>query len=100
MLFAGSICLCKIIPLFTVKVLYSPANSKVSQNRFQLTSMAHVLGRWTFFFNFKGVTILDFSENFVPPLELILMVMWEKIGEVLKIVCSAYQFAKTWYQCQ
>ncbi len=34
------------------------------------------------------------------PLEHILLVMWKRIGEALKMVYSAYQFAETWYYRQ
>jgi hypothetical protein len=37
---------------------------------------------------------LDFAKNVLPPLEPKLLVMWERIGEALKIVYSAYQFEK------
>jgi hypothetical protein len=40
---------------------------------------------------------LNFAKNVLPPLEPKLLVMWEKIGEALKMVCGANQFAKTWY---
>jgi hypothetical protein len=33
----------------------------------------------------------------LPPLEPKLFVMWEKIGEALKVVYGAYQFAETWH---
>jgi hypothetical protein len=52
--------------------------------------------RWAFFFNFKGETILDFAKNVLLPLEPKLLVMWEKIGGAVKMVNSAYQFAKAW----
>jgi hypothetical protein len=42
-------------------------------------------------------TILNFSKTFFPPLEPKLLVMWERIGEALKMLCGAYQFAETWY---
>jgi hypothetical protein len=42
------------------------------------------------------VAILDFAKNVLPPLEPKLLVMWEKICEVLKMLFSAYQLAKTW----
>ncbi len=38
---------------------------------------------------------MDVAKNVSPPLELILLVMGEKVREMLKIVCSAYQFAKS-----
>jgi hypothetical protein len=34
---------------------------------------------------------------FLPQLEPKLLVMWERIGEALKMVCGAYQLAETWY---
>jgi hypothetical protein len=34
---------------------------------------------------------------FLPPFEPKLLVLWEQIGEALKMVGSAYQFAETWY---
>jgi hypothetical protein len=40
-------------------------------------------------------TILNFAKNVLPPLEPKLLVLWERIGEALKMVCSAYQFAET-----
>jgi hypothetical protein len=33
----------------------------------------------------------------MPPLEHKLLEMWERIGEALMMVYSAYQFAETWY---
>jgi hypothetical protein len=56
-----------------------------------------VWGRWAFFFNFKGETILDFAKNVLLPLEPKLLVMWEKIGGALKMEYSAYQFEITWF---
>jgi hypothetical protein len=41
--------------------------------------------------------ILDLAKNVLPLLELKLWVMWERIGEALEMVYSAYQFGKTWY---
>jgi hypothetical protein len=41
-------------------------------------------------------TILYFPLNILPTLEHKLLVMWERIGEELKMVYSAYQFAETW----
>jgi hypothetical protein len=40
---------------------------------------------------------LDLAKNVVPLLELKLLVMRERIGEVLKMVYSADQFGKTWH---
>jgi hypothetical protein len=40
---------------------------------------------------------LDFAKTVLPSLEQKLLEMLEKIGEVLNMVYSAYQFAKTWY---
>jgi hypothetical protein len=42
-------------------------------------------------------TISYFEKNILPPLEPKLLVMWERIGEALKVVYGAYQFAETWY---
>ncbi len=55
-----------------------------------------VLGRWTLFFNFKGTPSRIWHKTF-SPLEHKLLVMLEIIGEALKMVCSANQFAETWY---
>jgi hypothetical protein len=38
---------------------------------------------------------LSFAKNILQPLEPQLLVMWEKIYEVLKMMYSAYQFAET-----
>jgi hypothetical protein len=38
-----------------------------------------------------------FEKNVLPRIEPKLLVMWERIGEALKVVCGAYQFAETWY---
>jgi hypothetical protein len=62
-----------------------------------MIGIALVLGCRAFFFNFKRATILNFAKNVLPPLDPKLLVMWERIGEALKMVCSAYQFAETWY---
>ncbi len=35
-----------------------------------------------------------FANNVLPPLEPKLLVMWERIGEALKRVYGAYQFAE------
>jgi hypothetical protein len=51
-----------------------------------------VLGRWAFFFNFKGK-----PSWILPPLEPKLMVMWDNIGGALKMANSAFQFTKTWF---
>jgi hypothetical protein len=61
-----------------------------------------LLSRWGAghsFFILQGLH-LDFAKNILPPLEPKLLVMWERIGEVLKVVYGAYQFAETWYKCQ
>jgi hypothetical protein len=55
-----------------------------------------VLGRWAFFLILKG-NHCDLQKNVLPPLEPKLLVMWEKIGGVLKMVYSTYQFTKTWF---
>jgi hypothetical protein len=34
--------------------MYCPAKTKVGQDWYQSTAIVLVLGRWTFFFNFKG----------------------------------------------
>jgi hypothetical protein len=54
------------------------------------------MGYWTFYFILKGA-ILDLAKNVFPPLEPKLLLMWERIGEALKMVYSVYQFGKTWY---
>jgi hypothetical protein len=36
---------------------------------------------------------LNFAKNVLPPLEPKLLVMWERIGEALKMVCGAKQCA-------
>jgi hypothetical protein len=54
----------------------------VGRNWFQSTAIVLVLGRWTFFFNFKG------TKKVLPPLEPKLLVMLERIGEALQIVCE------------
>jgi hypothetical protein len=51
-----------------------------------------VVGHWTFYLTFKGPH-LGFYKNVLPPLE----VMWERIGEALRMVFSADQFGKTWH---
>jgi hypothetical protein len=38
---------------------------------------------------------LEFAKNVLPLLESKLLAMWERISEALKMVYSAYQFAKT-----
>jgi hypothetical protein len=58
-----------------------------------------VLGRWTFFFCFKGQSSSILQKIFCCNLSE-LLVMWERIGEALKMVYSAYQFAETWYKRQ
>jgi hypothetical protein len=40
---------------------------------------------------------MSFAQNVLPPFDHKLFVMWERIGEALKMVYSAYQFAETWY---
>jgi hypothetical protein len=57
---------------------------------------ASVLGRWTLFLNLNGKHPV-FTSNVLPPLEPKLLVIWERIGEALKMVYRAYQFADTWY---
>jgi hypothetical protein len=49
-----------------------------------------------FLFNLKE-TILDFEKNVLPSLEPKLLVMWGKIGGVLKMVYSTYHLTKTWF---
>jgi hypothetical protein len=61
----------------------------VGRNWYQTIGIALVLGCWAFFFNFV--------KNGLPPLEPKLLVMWERIGEALKMVFGTYQFAETWY---
>jgi hypothetical protein len=39
---------------------------------------------------------LDFAINILPPLELILLVLWEITGEAVKMVCRTEQFAEPW----
>ncbi len=55
-----------------------------------------VLGRWAFFFKFEEPPSW-IAKNILPPLEPNLLVIWERIGEVLKVVYGIYQFAETWY---
>jgi hypothetical protein len=38
-----------------------------------------------------------FQKKVLPPIEPKLLVLWEKIGEAMKMVYSAYQFTITWY---
>jgi hypothetical protein len=38
---------------------------------------------------------LNFAKSVLSPLEPKLLVMWERIGEALKVVYGAYQFAET-----
>jgi hypothetical protein len=45
-----------------------------------------VLGHWTFFFYFKGPPSWILQKNVLQPLEPKLSVMWEKIGEALKMM--------------
>jgi trehalose-6-phosphatase len=45
-----------------------------------------VLGRWTFFFNFKGTPSWILQKKILPPLEPKLLVMLGRIGEALQIV--------------
>jgi hypothetical protein len=40
---------------------------------------------------------LNFTKTVLPQLEPKLLVMWEKLGEALKVVFSAYQVGKSWY---
>jgi hypothetical protein len=61
----------------------------VGQNWYQMIGIALVLGCWA--------TILNLAKNVLPPLEPKLLVMWERIGEALKMMLGAYQFAETWY---
>jgi hypothetical protein len=42
-------------------------------------------------------SFLDFAKDVFPSLEPKLLVMWERIGEKLKMVYGTYQFAKTLY---
>ncbi len=43
---------------------------------------------------FLRSAILDLAKNVLLLIELTLMAMWERIGEVLKKMYSAYQFGK------
>jgi hypothetical protein len=55
---------------------------------------AYVFGRWILLFNFKGTpSCTVFRIKQFAPLEPKLLVLWKRVGEVLKMVCSAYQFA-------
>ncbi len=40
---------------------------------------------------------MNFAKNVSPQIEPKLLVMWERIGEALKMEYSTYQFAKTLY---
>jgi hypothetical protein len=62
-----------------------------------MIGIALVLERWIFFFNFKGPPSWISQKNVLPPLEPKLLVIWERIGEALKVVNGAQQFAETWY---
>jgi hypothetical protein len=43
---------------------YCPAKTKEDQNLYQLTGIALVLGRWKFFFNFKGTPTWILQKGF------------------------------------
>jgi hypothetical protein len=73
------------------------AKTKVGRKWCYLVGNASVLWRWTLFFNFKGTPSRILHKMFCRQLEHKLLVMWEIIGEALKIMCSANQFAETWY---
>jgi hypothetical protein len=51
--------------------------------------MFHYWGAGNYFLVLKG-HYLVFRINVLPPLEHKLLVMWERIGEALKMVYSAY----------
>jgi hypothetical protein len=55
------------------------------------------VGALEILFQFLTASILDFAKNILSPPEPKLLVMWEKIGEVLKMVYSTCKFGKTWY---
>jgi hypothetical protein len=78
-----------------LKVLSSEnyGGSKLVSNERNCSSV----GRWTFFFNFKGPSSSIFQKNVSPKLEPQLLVMWERIGEAPKVVYGAYPFTETCY---
>jgi hypothetical protein len=43
---------------------------------------------------------LDFAKNILLPFEPKVLLIWETIGEALKVAYGAYQFAETWYSHQ
>ncbi len=45
------------------------------------------------FFNFKGDTILDYANIVVLPLEPRLLIMWDRIGEALQVICEVLDAA-------
>jgi hypothetical protein len=59
--------------------------------------MLQYWGAGHYFFILKGHYLVFRIKRFAPLLEHKLLVMWERIGEVLKMVYSAYQFGETWY---
>ncbi len=68
----------------------------MGQNWYQTagTGNALILRRWTFFFNHEGPPYWISPKTLLPPK---LLVILERIGEALKVVYGAYQFAETWY---
>jgi hypothetical protein len=60
--------------------------------------MFHCWGSGYFFFPEKASWISQ--NNVLPPIELKLLVMWERIGVAVKMVYSAYQFAQPWQWSQ
>jgi hypothetical protein len=61
---------------------------------YQLTGIVLVLGCWIFLFNFKGPPSWTLQK--MQLLKPKLLVMFKRIDEALKMVCSAYHFVKTW----
>jgi hypothetical protein len=53
----------------------------VGRNWYQSTAIVLVLGRWTFFFNFKGTPSWILQNNVLPPLEPKLLVI---LGRIVK----------------
>jgi hypothetical protein len=69
----------------------------VGQNWYQSRGNALVLSLWTFFFYFKGQPFWILQKTVLLPLEPNLLVIWERIGEALKVVYGAYHFTETQY---
>ncbi len=67
---------------------YFAAKTKVGRNWYQLTGIALVLGRWTFFLNFKETPSWILQKNFLPPLKPKLFGNVRKNCEIVQKVCK------------